>query len=145
MSIVNEAVTTEEEPSANLEKSGLSIERGALVRRQKGKLIATHALADINSVNLQTRVDRVAVAISLVSLSVAIAAKLLIQTSGTSWVVFTVFCVVSLFAALGSTGRRLKVETAHGEVEYLLADPDDHCQGFAVALRAEVQRVRGGG
>lgn len=126
-----------------LEKSGLSIENGSLVKRQGANLVARHELADIEKVEIRKSLDPFAIVLMLLTLGGAAASVVLIEKAWISWTSAIVFGLVSFFSLVASNRELLRVSTSHGEVLYHLVDPSDHSAGFAVSLKELIGKKGG--
>jgi hypothetical protein len=130
------------EPSLLLPKSGLAVEGGALVKRNKQAVVAWHPLESIRSASMRHRFDPFAAILAVVAIAVAILCKAFIASPALSWSLFSLFAGVALIGGLCSFPSKLTISTAHGEVHYPLLEATDEITGFYLTLRSSLDQFK---
>jgi len=134
-----------EEAWAALAGSGLALEQGMLVRRQRGQVVARHKLETIDQVEVRSQRDSGALIFALLSAGGALLAKWLIPGPVLAWSVAIVLALLALLGLAGMQTTVLAIKTRDGDVAYPLSDSADQHQGFLLTLRQLLEERRSSG
>lgn len=121
-----------------LPQSRLSIEDGYLIRRhpKTGQVVGKHRLTDLDSAEITTRWDPLAIVIGAALLSGAGFAKLNIESAGWSWGTCVTLGVLGLLMVIGSYQTLLQIALGGETACYDLFDDPTDCQGFVMTLHS---------